>query len=113
MRSESLDAIAGILDRGGDADEALRSVVGLLATQPGVSWAGIAFLEEGLLHLGPEAGTPDEAQRVRAPVAFQGDPVGELWIDGKADPAFLERVATLISAHVLVGWDTGGHTWRP
>lgn len=29
-----------------------------------------------------------------------------------ADRAFLERVARLVSAHCLVGWDTGGDLWR-
>jgi hypothetical protein len=107
----ALEAIDRILDRGSDVDDVLRSVVRVLTAEPGVSWAGIAFLEEGDLRLGPEAGVPDESRRIRVPVAFQGDPVGELWIDGEADPAFLERVAIRVSAHVLVGWDTGGGDW--
>jgi hypothetical protein len=47
------------------------------------------------------------------PVRFQGSAVGELQVDGDADQAFLERVATLISAHVLIGWDTAGEPWEP
>lgn len=111
MNARGLETIDRILDRGGDVDEVLRSVVDVLTAGPDVSWAGIAFLEAGELRLGPEAGDPDESRRIRVPVAFQGDPVGELWIDGEADPAFLEQVATRISAHVLVGWDTGGDAW--
>jgi hypothetical protein len=47
------------------------------------------------------------------PVAFRGEPVGELAVDGDADPAFLERVATLVSAYVLLGWDAGEETSGP
>jgi hypothetical protein len=50
---------------------------------------------------------------VRVSIAFQGTPVGELWVDGEAEEAFLERVAVLLSAHVLIGWDTRGETWEP
>ena len=31
----------------------------------------------------------------------------------RSDHAFLERVATLVSAHAMVGWDTGGERWEP
>ena len=34
--------------------------------------------------------------------------VGELWVDGDAEAAFLDRFALLISQHVLIGWDTRG-----
>jgi hypothetical protein len=44
---------------------------------------------------------------------FQGARVGELWVDGEAEQSFLERVALLISAHVLIGWDTRGERWDP
>jgi hypothetical protein len=47
------------------------------------------------------------------PVTYQGTQVGELWIDGEADRAFLERVGVLVSAHVLIRWDTRGETWEP
>jgi hypothetical protein len=46
-------------------------------------------------------------------VRFQGSQVGELWVDGEAEPVFLERYALLVSAHVLIGWDTRGETWDP
>ena len=113
MSSGALEALDRILNRGGDADDVLQSVVRVLAEEPGIAWAGVAFLDEGQLVLGPEAGEPNEARRARLPVAFQGSPVGELWIDGEGERVFLERVAVLISAHVLIGWDTRGEPWEP
>ena len=91
----ALEALERILDGGGEPDDVLRSTVHLLAEEPGISWAGIAFLEEGELVLGPSAGEPDEARRARVPVTFQGAPVGELWVDGAAESVFLEQVAAL------------------
>jgi putative methionine-R-sulfoxide reductase with GAF domain len=108
-----LDALDRILERGGEPDDVLRATTALLVDEPTVAWAGMAFLEEGDLVLGPAAGKPDEAQRVRVPIAYQGKPVGELWVDGEADRRFLEKVAARISAHVLIGWDTGGEGWEP
>jgi putative methionine-R-sulfoxide reductase with GAF domain len=109
----SLEALDRILNRGGDADEVLRSVVHVLVREPGLTWAGIWFVDRDSLVAGPSAGTPDEARRVHVPVAFRGEPVGELAVDGDADPAFLERVATLVSAYVLLGWDAGEETSGP
>ena len=52
------------------------------------------------------------------PIAYEGRVVGEIDIDSdqpaafsSEDRAFLERVALLISAHTLVGWDTSGVAW--
>jgi L-methionine (R)-S-oxide reductase len=52
------------------------------------------------------------------PIAYERRVVGEIDIDsdepaafGDDDRMFLERVATLISPHCLVGWDTGGVPW--
>jgi hypothetical protein len=98
---------------GGDADDVLRRVVATLADQPGVVWAGILFLEEGALVLGPEAGTADPVRRVAVPVSFQDVPVGELAVDGAVERGLLEQAAVRISAHVLLGWDTGGELWEP
>jgi hypothetical protein len=105
--------IAEILERSGDADDVLREVVSALAKRPDVSWAGIAFVEEGALRLGPAAGREHEGDRLRAQVAFQGAKVGELWIDGALPNHELEQVATLIAPLVLIGWDTGGEAWEP
>jgi len=113
MSGAGMEAIEGVVAGSEDADEALRATVDLIAAEPGVAWAAIAFLEQGELTLGPAAGTPDEPRRHRQPVVFQGTPVGELWVDGDVDDAFLGRVASVIAAHVLIGWDTGGEAWQP
>ena len=111
MSTRALEAIDRILERSTDADDVLRSVVDVLADEPGIAWAGIAFFENGALSLGPEAGAPDESRRIRLPVVYDDQPVAELWVDGVADRAFLEQVADIVSAHCLVGWDTGGVPW--
>ena len=114
MTTRALEALDRILNRSEDADEVLRSTVRVLADEPGVEWAGIAFLEDGNLVLGPQAGEPDERRRIHTPIVFQGAEVGELWVDGDdVDQAFLDRVAFLVSAHVLIGWDTRGEAWTP
>ena len=113
MTSRALDALDRIFEQGGEPDDALRSVVRVLAEDPAIEWAGIAFLEEGGLKLGPSAGRADESTRARVPIAYQGSPVGELWIDGDADRALLERIARLLSVYVLIGWDTRGERWDP
>ena len=59
---------------------------------------------------GPAVGARQPALTV--PVVYGGERVGELEA-AVGDRPFLERVATLISAYVLVGWDTGGEAWRP
>jgi hypothetical protein len=111
--SDALEALDRILNRGGEPDDVLRSAVSILAAEPDIAWAGVAFSEKGELVLGPEAGTPEEARRIRTSIVFHGAEVGQLWVDGEADRSFLERVAVLISAHVLIGWDTRGQRWEP
>jgi hypothetical protein len=111
--SEAVTRVAGILERGGDADDVLREVVGALVKQPDVSWAGIAFVEGGVLRLGPAAGHEDETRRLRASVSYQGGAVGEVWVDGTLSEGELEQVAELIAPLVLIGWDTGGEVWEP
>jgi hypothetical protein len=113
MSTRALEALDRVLNRGGDADDVLRSAVAVLVDEPGIAWAGIAFQEEGSLTVGPQAGEPDEARRIRTLVVYKDSPVGELWVDGEADLAFLERFALLISQHVLIGWDTQGERWDP
>jgi len=113
MSSRALEALDRILNRGGEPDDVLRSAVRVLSDEPGITWAGIAFLDQGKLTLGAESGQADEERRVRVPVTYQGAQVGELRIDGEAERAFLERFAILISNHVLIGWDTRGETWEP
>lgn len=111
--SELLDELAEALRSEDDADDALRKAVLALAEAPGAVWAGIAFLEEGELVLGPTAGSPDELRRNRVPITYAGEPVGELRVDGDVEPALLERAAEIVSPYVLIGWDTGGETWVP
>lgn len=113
MSAGALEALDRILNRGGEPDDVLRSAVAVLASEPGISWAGVAFSEAGELQLGPEAGEPDASRRMRVPVVYQDAGVGELWVDGDADRTFLERVAMLVSPYVLIGWDTGGQGWEP
>ena len=102
-----------ILEQGGEADDVLRRVVQLLTAQPGVEWAGVAFVEGDSLVLGPAAGTPDESARSRTPILYDGSLVGELWVDGRTDEGLVSRVATAVSPYVLIGWDTQGQTWEP
>ena len=113
--SGALEAVDRILNQGGDADDILRQVVSVLHEQAGYAWAGIFFLEDGELVLGPQAGTPNESRRTTVPVTWQGDRVAELAVDDapEEDRMFLERVAVLVSGHCLVGWDTGGESWEP
>ena len=108
-----LETLDHILDLGGEPDDVLRAAVVALADEPGHVWAGVAFLDQGTLVLGPTAGTPDEARRMKVPILFQSSNVGELWVDGAADRALLEQVAQLLSGHVLIGWDTRGEAWDP
>jgi hypothetical protein len=113
--SGALEAVDRIVNRGGDADDILREVVAALHEKAGYPWAGILFVEEGELVLGPHSGQPDEARRTSVPVVWQGERVAELAVDDapEEDRMFLERVALLVSGHCLVGWDTGGETWEP
>ena len=106
---EALEAIERILDRGGDADEVLRAVLEALHER-GVGYAGICFAERDELVDGPWVGA--EPARTAVPVLYDGKRVGVLEL-ATDDRAFAERVATLNSAYVLVGWDTAGEPWAP
>ncbi|HJU47631.1 MAG TPA: hypothetical protein VJ689_05840 [Gaiellaceae bacterium] len=113
MTTRALEAVDEILAGGGDADDVLRAVVQVLASEPDVCWAGILFVEEGALVLGPESGRADTARRRGLPIAYRGERVGELAVDGEADEALLAQIADRVAAHVLLGWDTGGERWEP
>jgi hypothetical protein len=110
----ALEAVERILNRGGDADDVLRDVVAaILERVPHYTWVGIAFMEEGRLELGPEAGGGDGDEQ-RALVTFEGAQVAELIVrrtEAADDGPFLERVAALVSPYCLVGWDTQGIPW--
>ena len=75
-----------------------------------MAYAAIRFVEAGALVDGPSVGAGAPATAV--PVLFEGRRVGELLLS-VGDNALAERVATLISPYVLVGWDTGGEPWDP
>jgi hypothetical protein len=111
----ALAAIERIVADGGDADDVLRAVVAALHEDAGYPWAGVAFVEDGELVLGPQAGAPDESRRTSVPVVWQGERVAELEVDDapEEDRTFLERIAALVAGHCLVGWDTGGESWEP
>jgi putative methionine-R-sulfoxide reductase with GAF domain len=61
---------------------------------------------------------PTTCSEIVVPISWQGAVIGEIDVDsdqpaafGPDDRTFLELVATRISAHCLVGWDTGGVPW--
>ena len=113
MSTGTEDAVRQIVTEGGEADDILRASVAALTEQAAVAWAGVAFLDGGVLGLGPTAGMADESRRTRTPILFQGALVGELWVDGASERAELERIAALVAPYVLIGWDTDGETWDP
>jgi hypothetical protein len=95
-----------------DADEQLRQAVADLVAREDCAWAGIYFVEEDRLVLGPEAGAPDRVRRTTVPVVWRDTRVAELAADGEIDPSELETVAAGIADLCLVGWDTGGEAWE-
>jgi hypothetical protein len=95
-----------------DADDLLRQAVAELAAREGCAWAGIYFVEDEGLLLGPEAGTPDPERRTAVPVLWRDTRVAELAVDGDVATAELETVAAGIADLCLVGWDTGGEVWQ-
>jgi hypothetical protein len=111
--SAVVEAVERILAEGGDADDVLRAVVRALVEEGGARWAGILFAEGGDFVLGPQAGEPDEPKRLYVPIIYDGEQIGVLVADRARSIEVLERVAELVSAHVLIGWDTGGERWTP
>jgi putative methionine-R-sulfoxide reductase with GAF domain len=112
-----LGAVERILDRGGDADDILRDAVDALHGQGAFRWAGISFLEEGALVLGPSSGVEAPGELVRVPIRYDGHVVADLGVIAAdmsvEDRAVLDRVADLLAPYCLVGWDTGGEAWSP
>ncbi|MDE3190762.1 MAG: hypothetical protein KGL94_08095 [Acidobacteriota bacterium] len=95
-----------------DADDVLRQTVADLVAS-GATWAGIFFVEDGALVLGPHAGQEDETRRTLVPVTWKGERVAELAADGGVQQERLEQVAAEIADLCLVAWDTGGEAWEP
>ncbi|MBV8599082.1 MAG: hypothetical protein JO017_09695 [Actinobacteria bacterium] len=106
----TVPAVERVLAEVEDPDDALRGVVAALV-DAGCAWAGILFREDEGLVLGPSAGNEQPDARTRTPVVYQGAEVAELVVDRPTDQAELERVASLIALHCLVGWDTDGVAW--
>ncbi len=108
-RSGALEAIDRILNRGGDTDDVLRAVLQVLFQL--YAYVGLSFVEGDRLVLGPYLGVREEGGDTFS-IRFQGTMVAELYVcfpgSDPEEQAFLERVATLISAYCLVAWDTGG-----
>jgi hypothetical protein len=106
----ALEAIERILNRGGDADDVLREVLAVLGRL--YPYVAVEFVEEDGTLLGPELGTL-RGEAVEFPVVYQARRIGALLAAGAQDDdrPFLERVATIVSPYVLVGWDTGGIPW--
>jgi hypothetical protein len=111
--NDALAAVERAVGSEGDADDVLRAVVAALVEHGGCSWAGILFAEGDELVPGPHAGEADPGLRLQLPVVYAGARVAELVVDGCGDRFFLDRVAQLIAAHCLVGWDTSGIPWDP
>ena len=115
----ALEALHRILNRESEADEVLRQSVATLHERvPHYTWVGLSFVEGDELVLGPRAGEPRlGSRRTDVPVVYDGTQAAVLGVESAAEPgnddnAFLDRVAVLISAHCLVGWDTGGVPWH-
>ena len=102
-----------IVSAGNEADDVLRAVVRTLVERGGARWAGILFAEGDDFVLGPQAGEPRQGRRLYVPVVYEGEQIGVLVADGARSVRVLERVAELVSTHVLLGWDTGGERWTP
>jgi hypothetical protein len=113
MSSGIVEAVSQVVEAGGDADDVLRSAVARLVEHAGITWAAVAFVEDGALRLGPAAGDADSSRRASVPILYHGSSVGELWVDGAVDPATLDRLAALLAPFALIGWDTGGEVWDP
>jgi putative methionine-R-sulfoxide reductase with GAF domain len=116
----ALEAVDRILNREPEADEVLRQTVAVLHDRiDRYSWVGLFFVEGDELVLGPSKGEAQEgAVELETPVVYDGKRIAALTVKtGHAggfdadDEVFLGRVALLVSAHSLVGWDTGGVPW--
>jgi putative methionine-R-sulfoxide reductase with GAF domain len=97
-----------------DADDVLREAVADLGRT--YAWAGIAFVEDDELVLGPATGA-QPADTFAVPIMYDGARVAELRVAPVPDTPerrqSLERVAEDLSPYCLVGWDTGGEAWTP
>jgi L-methionine (R)-S-oxide reductase len=105
--SGALESIDRIVNRGGEADEALRAVVDVLHDQfDDYSWVGIYLVEGDDLVLGPWKG-PEATEHVRIPVgqgicgAAAATGRTEVVDDVNADPRYLSCFASTRSEIVV------------
>jgi L-methionine (R)-S-oxide reductase len=105
--SDALEEIGEILNRGCDADDALRQVVAVLEERfEHYSWVGIYLVEGDELVLGPWRG-PEATEHVRIPVgqgicgAAAATGVTEVVDDVNADPRYLACFASTRSEIVV------------
>jgi L-methionine (R)-S-oxide reductase len=103
----ALDAVDRLINRGGDADDLLRTVVGVLHDRfLYYSWVGIYFVEGDDLVLGPWEG-PQATEHVRIPVgqgvcgAAAASGETEVVDDVNADPRYLSCFASTRSEIVV------------
>lgn len=93
--AKALDEVTRILDRGGDADDVLRRVVGALHDRlEHYTWVGLYLVEGDDLVLGPWEG-PEATEHVRISIgsgicgAAAASGVTEIVDDVSADPRYL------------------------
>jgi hypothetical protein len=114
LGSQAVAAVQAVVEREEEADAILRQAVAELAGRYG-TFAGIRFVEEDEMVLGPAAGAP-AAVATAVPVRFRDATVAELVTSADLDPddlAAWQRIAELVAPYCLVGWDTGGEGWEP
>jgi hypothetical protein len=88
--SGSIEAVERIINRGGDADEVVRAVVGALHKR--FAYVAIRFVD------GDDIAAGDRTEALTAPVEFQGSRVAELAL-ATDDEALVRRLATIISPY--------------
>ncbi len=105
-------AIKAAVEEPLEVDDALRAAVVAIVEELPAAWAGILFVEDGDLVLGPEAGEQQSDARVQVPVVYRGERIAELVVDAPGDADALPAIADLLAEYCLVGWDTGGIPWE-
>jgi acyl-CoA thioester hydrolase len=113
-RSGAVDAVERIVNREGEADEILRQAVATIAKRFD-TFCGIRFVEDGGMLDGPSAGAFGEPRAV-VPITYDDSSIAEIVLGNELadeDRDALDRIAELLSAYCLVGWDTGGESWNP
>jgi hypothetical protein len=102
------------VNREGEADEILRQAVATIAKRFD-TFCGIRFVEDGGMLDGPSAGAFGEPRAV-VPITYDDSSIAEIVLGNELadeDRDALDRIAELLSAYCLVGWDTGGESWNP